>query len=437
MLVLLSLKEEGETVMSKIGFDKQCITPILPIKLCGYAKERIAHQVHDDLYTRVIIIENAGIRYLIAQCDLLAIDYLLLNKVHEKVMQYIDKENIIISATHTHAGYGGIIDSSGIFSEMAEVFGETDEKLIEFVTDQIACATKNSIKDLKETNIKIGKSKVSNIGKERHEETLPSSDEILVFEFTRSDDKKVLLYNYACHPTVTGPDNVMITKDLPYPVERDLPHDMVMFINGDCGDISTRFTRMSSSFEQVEIYSKIIIASINDALKPPMYEGAFTNFNIDKHSLDAKIRETKTIEEAMTDLNKYSKELELARAINLSEKELRVIESFVEGANTALALAKSLNGIDSVKFDYSLINIQNIDIVTIPGELFSTLGNKLRESNLEVFGYTNGYYLYIADSNAYDNQFYEAMSSPFKKGFGEELIKRIISTKKATLINLD
>jgi len=418
--------------MSKIGFDKQCITPPLPIKLCGYAKERVAHQVHDDLYIRVIVVENAKTRYLIAQCDLLAIDYLLLDKVHEKVKQYIDKENIIISATHTHAGYGGMIDSSGIFSEITEVFGETDEKLIEFVADRIVCAMKNSIQDLVETNIKIGKSRVNNVGKERHDESLSSSDEILVFEFTRKDNKKVLLYNYACHPTVMGSDNIMVTKDLPYPVERDLPHDMVVFINGDCGDISTRFTRINSSFEQLEIYSKIIVNSINDVLKNPMYDGAFTNFSIMSSSFDASIRKTKTIEEATMDLNRYSTELELARNNNSDEKELRVIESFVEGANTALALAKSLNEISSIKFDYSLINIQNINVVTIPGELFSTLGNKLREYNIEVFGYTNGYYLYIADSNAYDKQYYEAMSSPFEKEFGEDLVKRIISTKKAT-----
>ena len=65
-------------------------------------------------------------------------------------------------------------------------------------------------------------------------------------------------------------------------------------------------------------------------------------------------------------------------------------------------------------------------MITVPVELFSKLSNPVKTRwNAEFIGYTNGYSLYMADENAFDQQFYEAMSSPFEKGAGEQLIQEI------------
>lgn len=158
--------------------------------------------------------------------------------------------------------------------------------------------------------------------------------------------KTLLLYNYACHPTVTGPENLMITADFPYAVEQSLNYDVVMFVNGNAGNISTRFTRRDSSFEQVEIYRT--------------------------------------------------------------------------------ELSETLQGLKQISAHFTLMCIQGIKIAVIPGELFSTLGVLLKKEDVEVFGYGNGYYLYIADEKSYDEMVYEAMCSPFEKGVGEFLIEEIL-----------
>ena len=83
--------------MVTIGFDKQCITPSLPIPLRGYAKERIAYEVHDDLYARCIAMEQLGIRYLFVQCDLIGVDDSVLNAVYEKISDLnIEKEHLTV-----------------------------------------------------------------------------------------------------------------------------------------------------------------------------------------------------------------------------------------------------------------------------------------------------------------------------------------------------
>lgn len=71
--------------MVTIGFNQQCITPKLPVALRGYAGARIAREVHDNLYTRVLAMDQDGIRYLFIQCDLIGVDDSVLNAVFKKI----------------------------------------------------------------------------------------------------------------------------------------------------------------------------------------------------------------------------------------------------------------------------------------------------------------------------------------------------------------
>lgn len=241
--------------MVTIGFDKQCITPTLPTPLRGYAGTRIATEVHDELSTRCLAFEQDGIRYLFVQCDLIGVDDSVLTAVWNKIQDLnIAKEHLTITATHTHAGPGGTVDTSKEpFSNLQDIFGTPNPEYLNHLADQISLAAHNSFSDLQPCDLTIGRSSIKNVGTERHDPSLPGDESLLVLHFRRTDGKELLLYNFACHPTVTGPENIQITADFPYAVERDLDFDLVMFVNSNAGDISTRFTRQSSGFGQVEI----------------------------------------------------------------------------------------------------------------------------------------------------------------------------------------
>ena len=420
--------------MIKLGFDRQCITPDLPIRLRGFAETRIAVEVHDDLYARCLVFDNGSDKYAFVNCDLLNISHLVLDKVAEKLAKLgIKKDNIVITVTHTHSGPGGFLDTrNGLFENMQQMFGEAELDFIERFADRIYTGIENAISNLEETEVKIGRSHVDNVGKERHDPNLPGDNEILVYEFNRLDGKKVLMYNYACHPTVTGAKNIMVTRDLPGPVERDMQYDMTMFVNGDCGDISTRYTRQSATFEQIEIYAEEIIKGINRALENFEYSGPLTKITVRKFSKELAIKEVPPVEEEQAKLDKYLAEIEEAKKNNVTSGELRLIQSFAEGAATAVNLAKGLKGKVSELVEYSIMEIENTKIAIVPGELFSSVGKTLKDVGFEIFGYGNGYYMYFADENAYDSMFYEAMSSPFAKGQSEVLINDI--KEKGTLI---
>ena len=102
-----------------------------------------------------------------------------------------------------------------------------------------------------------------------------------------------------------------------------------------------------------------------------------------------------------------------------------MLSTYVEGSKIAVGLSDTLQGLENILAHFTIIHLQSLPIAVVPGELFSTLGIPLKKDGIEVFGYGNGYYLYIADEKSYDEMVYEAMSSPFEKGVGEFLIKEI------------
>lgn len=413
--------------MVTIGFDKQCITPNLPTPLRGYAGVRIATEVHDNLYARCLGMEQDGVRYLFVQCDLIGVDDSVLNAVLEKTEDLnIKKEHLTIVATHTHAGPGGTVDTSKEpFSNLQDIFGKPNPDYLELLAEKISAAAHNCFSDLKPCHLTIARGHIENVGTERHDPALAGDTSLLVFLFQRTDGKKLLLYNYACHPTVTGPGNVMITADFPYAVERDLNYDLVMFVNSNAGNISTRFTRQSSGFEQVEIYNKIIIEQIHNALSQPVYHGDFTEVSMNRYPITLPIKKVRPVEVEEAALKEHEKNLADAVANGADALTLRMLSTYIEGSKIAVGLANALKGLENIDAHFTLIRLQDITITVVPGELFSTLGVPLKQDGIEIFGYGNGYYLYLADETSYDEMVYEAMSSPFEKGVGEFLINEI------------
>lgn len=413
--------------MITMGFARRVITPKLPIALAGYDLPRVAHAVHDDLYARCVVFDDNGKRYALVQCDWLGIDDCIRKKIGKRTKKLgIDTDRLLCVATHTHAGPKGVCGvCDGVMGTMQGIFGDVDDAYLEQAADAIADGLEEACQDMEETTIAIGRSVVKGVGAERHDPHRPGDESLLYIELNRTDGKQVMMYNYACHPTVTGPNNTDITADLPYGVERDWDADLVIFINSCCGDISTRFTRDSSSFEQVETYTKRLLEALRDAKDHKQDCGPLRTLDISMFKKEYPCKRVRTVAEEQAHLEACLKRAEEARAQHVPADQLRVIESYFEGAQTAVKMAQALQGIASIPMTVTMMRLQDLVIAGVPGELFSTLGVPLKQAGIEVFGYANGYHLYIADERSYDEGVYESMSSPFEKGVGEALVKEI------------
>lgn len=420
---------KGKTIMD-IGFAQQCITPSLPLPLSGFLKQRIAKTVHDDLFVKVLIYRRGQEIYGILSYDLIAVDDLVIHRMNEGMEQlHLKKENFLFTATHTHSGPGGVIETrEGLLKPSVDVFIKTNPALIEFIAKKSLQALQEAVSNCKKTSVSYAKSTLPNVGDNRNCRDFKGNPELTAAFLEQNGGKKAVILHYACHPTVMNGENLKVSADFPGAIAACMQrhgYDMCMYINGSCGDISTRFSRKSSHEDELMRYGHMFEKKLLE-MKRHAKPAEIHDFTIAHEICRLDLKQPGNVEQAQKELNACEKRLQEAVKKGIGGSELRVIKSYLEGAQSNLSLAQ--NPFSATAWDISVmfIRINRQLFVCVPGELFSELSNSLQdEQQVHFIGYSNGYVGYFADEFAYDNFYYEALSSPFQKGQGEKLIQFI------------
>ena len=407
----------------KAAFSKIDITPSLPVRLSGFGMIREAYEVLDPVYARINYFKGDE-ELLWIQFDLCGVDNELIELVKEKTQI----QNCLLSATHTHSGPCGTLNTTnGSLNGLDAVFGFYDEKYVEWISERIKDEVNKCKENAQDVKIRISKGKVSDLGSDRHDNSYGDED-CLCLEF-KTDTSKAMIVRLACHPTVMNASNLMISADFCGEIEKNFDVDMVSYVNGSCGDISTRFTRHGNGIEEKERLGKVISKQIKEILNQNNeYEDLELKY-IHK-VFDLETKKVDSMEEAITKLEIAKQNLQKAIDEGKDAKQIRVMESFVEGAQNNLLSASSLGNVKSLSLSVSALNLNGQCIIFTPVELFSKLSNPYKNGNIEFVGYTNGYLLYMPDSIAYDKNYYESFSSPFKQGAAEIFMNDIVNWAK-------
>ncbi|MGD9252174.1 MAG: neutral/alkaline non-lysosomal ceramidase N-terminal domain-containing protein, partial [Desulfobacterales bacterium] len=129
-----------------VGAAKTDITPMPGYPMAGFATAgRISRGVWTRLYARAIYLEDMqGRSIALVSCDLWAIPGGLADRVAELVAtEYstpqLGREQIVLSATHTHNGPGNF-STSALYNFFASPKLGFDEKLFDFLSHRIAVA---------------------------------------------------------------------------------------------------------------------------------------------------------------------------------------------------------------------------------------------------------------------------------------------------------
>lgn len=409
---------------ARIGYSKQIINPPLGTLLAGYDYERHAEGIHDNLYARAIVIEK-GELFVIVELDLLGVDRFFVDFLCSSLTEKyaVKKDNILVSCIHTHSGPKGISIPSSF-----------DNNLIDYIIRQVAFAVGEALENMDCFTLSYRNSRLQGVGLNRNSPSAAIDNELKVILFTREDNKKIVLYNYACHPTVMNRLNMQISADYPGEASALLESRenivCAAFYNGECGDVSTRFTRLESSFSEVRRIGNILGGEVLKLISQRGIEGHIQNIRVKSIQVDLKVKKLMKIKEAEEALEKAKAKKEEAEAKGLGGGELRVYQSVFEGAVQNLKLIESIGSLDNIEIEVKVLQIDQRYIVYIPGELFTNLGlmlkNKCKESNILISCYSNGYSGYMPDIEAYNQAGYETLSSKFAPGEGEKLVNRIV-----------
>lgn len=407
----------------KIGFAKTDITPPVGTELGGYAGFRPCTGIHDPLSCRAVVLEQDGVRFGLAVLDLMCVDEGLYLAVAEKAEKLgISRQRLILAAIHSHAAPTGMVPGAG---PLARINSPEEPKKPEFreymdaVVERTLEALKTAAERTEDFRIRWARGDVPPVGSERHTGE-SAGGKLTAIQIRTVSGKNLILYNFPCHPTVLSAANTLVSRDFAATIEEKLGADMGVFLNGAAGDISTRFTRRESSFEECDRMGTLAAEAVKTLLSGAAYTepGELTGI---REWVTVPARKILGEEEAQAQLEKALAEAKAAEEAGLDPGKLRILRSYAEGAGVALQFARTMVGVEEFHLPVTVFSFCGLTFFTVPGELFSTLAPE----EFCPITYANGYYRYIADINAYDRGDYEAMAAIAERGGGELLMERI------------
>lgn len=438
--------------MLTAGFSKVCISPPIGAPLAGFAaRQDTCEGIHDDLFSRALVIEKDGNAVAFVSLDVLAVSSEFVGRVRENIQRRtgIEKDAVMIAATHTHAGP---VTVRTFFNPDGTLDNNYMERLAKAVEDSVAAAFDKKFP----ARAGVGRGSVSGIGVNRRTADQQPIDEeigIIKVEDLQGNTRAVFI-NYACHPTVLGSNNLLATGDFPHftveKIERVIG-GFAMFVNGTQGNISMGHSSELSAigiitpgrtFEHAEELGHKLAAAAIEAL--PFIE---TSENAAVSAV--------TIPFSLP-LKKYPPTTETAQALQKAKEYLQSLDGNGDGSGELngdeldkLLHAKSAALYASIENFYARetekftdrvmeIELQGIRVgdavfIAVPAEVFVEIGLQLKKyapHKTYIVGIANGYIGYLPTRESYKDGGYEVVSARCAEETHELLIDRAIELEK-------
>jgi hypothetical protein len=254
---LLTLAAAGMWGQSgyRAGLARVDITPPVGHEMGGYSARKLpAGGTHDPLYATVLVIESGAESLAIVTCDLRSF---VSTRVGELARERFGVARTIISVSHTHSG-------PLTWELRSPWYAHAEDKMVDAI-GQAKRAMFPAQLSVSTARVYLGfnRRKVTNGSAEmwwRNAEKAPSHPldptvSVLAVKDAAGAVRGVVV-NYACHPSLLGPDNLQYSADYPGAmkryVESQLRGAMCLFVQGGAGDINPYRDKDPAGFEAVE-----------------------------------------------------------------------------------------------------------------------------------------------------------------------------------------
>jgi neutral ceramidase len=215
------------------------ITPPVGHAMGGYtARKGNATGTHDPLYATVLVLESGSTRLALVTADLRSF---VSTRVGQLAKERFGVQHTIISVSHTHSG-------PLTWEARTPWYTEAEDKMVAAIGTAVKSLAPATI-GAATGHVYLGfnRRKVTNGVATmwwRNEEKLPShplDPEVMVLTVRdASGATRAVLVNYACHPSILGPDNLEYSADYPgalkRAVEAQMPGALCLFVQGGAGD---------------------------------------------------------------------------------------------------------------------------------------------------------------------------------------------------------
>ncbi len=433
--------------MLKAGFNRVCISPPVGVPLAGFAaRPEVSTGTHDDLYARALVLETSSSAVAFVSVDLLALPAEFIAQVRQSIQQStgLKPDSIMIASTHTHAGP---VTIKTFFNPDGSVDSNYMNMLAKGIEDAVAGAWRERVP----AKAGVGIGHVEGVGVNRRSaDQKPVDDQIGIIRVTDLDENtQAVLINYSCHPTVLGPDNLLVTGDFPAFAVEALesafgPGGFAMFVNGTQGNISMGHSSELSAIGIITPGRTFTRAAELGQLLAGATLKVLASIDVDDDPLLAV-----STNEITLPLKNYPNASETLETLRAAEHKLSSLMSSNGDNNEQLRQAKSEHLYASINHFYARetegfsdrllpIELQGIRIndavfVAVPAEVFVEIGMQLKRTaahKLFVVGIANGYIGYLPTSEAYEAGGYEVVSSKCRPEAAAQLIDQVLGLEQ-------
>ena len=401
--------------MIKVSSAMSIITPDRPCYLAGYAnRNEKSKGVHDDLKCVALVIKTGETPVVMCSLDILLVYKEMVNSIKAEVSAKhgVDPDNIMIASIHTHAGPELRSSRLPVVNECedSKFFEQYKEFLIKKTIETIDRCFEQGFTDA-EAEYRVVN--VDGFYGCRVDAAVAGDKSVALVRFVANGRIVGGFVNMACHPTVLGQDNYVISADLLGYVCRKLAEEWGVFpvtVQGCCGDMSNRHFRKGHDFAELERTGEGVFNQLSGGEYKPLTLGEPQNtvYNYrDEYDVDVDFFKNLSA--------KIEKQLESA-----TEFEARkMLQSSLKGIEIRLSKPHV-----TVDLDYSVHNIGELQLICLPGELFSRFGLEIKAASAAklpiIWGYCNDYGGYMPGAEDYGVT-YESTMAMLPKGATEKI----------------
>lgn len=420
------------------------INPHTPQFLFGYPHvERMHTGIHDSIYTQALFLTDGKTQQLIFSNDLIYVTKYITKMVREGIFKKkgIPKENIMLTATHTHSGPKSSNDAS---SKDDPIVPPLDMDYVNLVIDKMILAGVKAIENAEEAKIGFIHADSTGIGTNRRYVDGPSNHDMPVFVVKNYNETKTIacMYIVSMHPTVMHEDSKLISADFiggarDYLKENVFDKETVIITcNGPCGNLSPRHVVRQNIFSEVKRIGEIVGKAIEKVATDVEYS--------DNLKLDCKTafmdnlprKKFPELKSAQENLSYYLQKIENQKKDGTSAADIRTTECDIFGAEETVTLSKMQDNGELEKFyqsslpaEIQLMKIGGINFVGWSGEVFVDYALEVKKNcpNTFVISLANGEMQgYITTEEAYKEGGYEASNSLFHPSVGNLFVEETI-----------
>lgn len=259
----------NELSVISAGVTRRPINPPKGVYLIGYGDRTKGNiGVHDDLMATALVLDDGTTRVAIVALDLLAINEFIVDRIRARLAP----TEALLCCSHTHSGPIVYAD---------EKSPRRNREYITSLVENVVAAVEEAQSRLLPARLEYAQGE-ANVGVNRREQTPdgrmvigrnpagPRDRSVQVVSVFADDRRLATIVNYACHGTVLGPDNLLVSADwmgaMREKVEQELG-GLTLFLQGAAADINPdMYWKQANAFEMAAVQGWRVADAVLEAI---------------------------------------------------------------------------------------------------------------------------------------------------------------------------